>query len=300
MNDRAPSAVPLDAAASDGMITFARARDGHRIAYRVWSGAASHATLVLSNGLVSHSAWLAPIAARMSRRGLRVVGADRRGSGLDPIGRGDLGEARTLVNDLESVIEREASGPLFVGGWCWGAIPAILAALELGPRASGLVLLAPGLFPSQAIQTAARALESSGRALAPDSASLRSPIEDEHFTDGPFLDRFIRRDPHRLRTVSPRLLEVVKRLGFEALRALPRLEIPVLALLAAKDRTADNAATARGLFRLVRTGVRIVTCDCQHAIQFEAPQEATEAIVSWIEEQVHQPADAPASRSEAK
>src|SRR5262249_55664286 len=57
------------------------AHDGYSLTYRAWppSPAPRRATVVLLNGVMSHSAWFAPLAERLAAAGFHVVGADRRG-----------------------------------------------------------------------------------------------------------------------------------------------------------------------------------------------------------------------------
>ena len=134
------------------------ASDGHRVPYRRWcpSGAPT-GTVVLLNGIMSHSGWFFPLVDPLTEAGLVVVGADRRGSGLDDIARGDAPNGKSIVDDALAVIDAEhvGGGPLVLVGWCWGSVLALNLLRPLGDRLSGLVMVAPGLFPSAAVSEAA-------------------------------------------------------------------------------------------------------------------------------------------------
>ncbi|MCC7385314.1 MAG: alpha/beta fold hydrolase [Deltaproteobacteria bacterium] len=269
------------------------AADGYRLRYRVWSTRAPapahargpvRATLVISGGVMSHSAWLEPIAAPLAERGILVVGAERRGSGLNAEHRGDAPSARALIDDLVAIIGRERAGgmPLIVAGWCWGAIPAILAAAALGDAVQGLALLAPGMFPTPVVRDRAEA----ARALAPgkplDVPSLPAPITEELFTEGPGLESFILQDELRLRQVSPRLLEIMSRMGIAAAAKLRAITAPKLLLLARDDRATDNERTRHALRGLA--GLHSVEVTGEHGLMFDAPEAVAQALLAFLAE----------------
>src|SRR5262245_50132833 len=128
------------------------AADGYELEYRVWAPATdtARATLVLFNGIMSHSLWLRPLAGPRPGAGYKIVGADRRGSGTNRLERGDAPDAKTLVADARAIIERERllDRPVCLVGWCWGAILAINVAAEMRGEVASLLLLAPGLYPT--------------------------------------------------------------------------------------------------------------------------------------------------------
>lgn len=257
-----------------------RATDGYRLTYRVWPAVRPRATLVLFNGIMSNAAWFGPLIGPLRERGYRVVGADRRGSGLNREGRGDAPSAGQLVADARAILEAESDpeGPTCLLGWCWGAALATVTAAEAGAPVDGLVLVTPGLWNTDAVR---RAMQRQADKLADgpaDATCIDSPIEESMFTTGPWLDGFIRRDADRVLEITPRLVEHSVKLATLAMAKLRRISAPLLVLLAEHDAATDNEATRRALSRLPAPQVEIVTLPTHHGMQFEAPDAVASAI----------------------
>jgi len=285
------AAVTVDAP-SEGRVASIRAADGYELSYRVWAPApgAARATLVLFNGVMSHSLWFAPLAGPLVSAGFKVVGADRRGTGLATQARGDAPDAKTLLDDARAIVARERlpARPLHLGGWCWGAILAINLAAEMPGEVQRLMLLAPGLYPTEPLKR--RMAEQEGAARdepqPEDRPCLASPISEEMFTSGPALDAFIMKDPRRLALFTPRFAAIMSKLGMGARLKLPKLQVPLLVVLASDDRATDNDETLRGIGKL--TGSRAVfrTIAGAHGLQFDAPDALAREIAEFA------PADA--------
>jgi acylglycerol lipase len=265
-------------------ISAIEADDGYIVKYRVWAPAEAQtrAVLVLLNGVMSHSLWFTPIAGRLVARGIKLVGADRRGSGLNTESRGDAPSGKVLLADLLAIIERErvAGRPLHLVGWCWGAVLAINLAAQIGDLAS-MVLLAPGLFPTREIKERMAALHEAAQSPAESTAFLRSPITEDMFTDGPALADFILRDEHRLSQLTPRLYGILMKLGVRALIQLQKLALPTLVVLAHNDRATDNEETERGVARLTAGRAEFVTIESAHGLQFDAPDVLASVLAAW-------------------
>ena len=269
-------------ASTQERVATLRAADGYALRYRVWSPPEPTSTMILLSGVMSHSEWLRPIAEPLAQSGLRVVGADRRGSGMNRAQRGDAPSQRALLDDLEKIIATErGGGHLYLLGWCWGSILAINAALELDLDLSGLILAAPGLHPSEALR---KRLQAPDPNLPRDQANLPVPITEEMFTQGPALEGFIRKDALRLQAYSPRFQGIMTKLNASAVARLDRLELPMLVILAEHDVTIDHAATMRTLKALDPKQVTIAHCDAAHGMQFEAADEVTAHILGWLEQ----------------
>lgn len=256
--------------------------DGYPLAHRLWRPAAPRGTLLLSTGVMSHAGWWTPIAPRLVEAGLTVVGADRRGSGLNPIGRGDVPSAQVLVDDLALVARHYAGPPLFVAGWCWGAVLS-LAALHACGDVAGVVLLAPGLFPTSLIKERARALEADAPTTPEDAPLLRSPITDELFTASAGLD-FIASDPLALRAYSPRFRAAMQKLGFSAGARISRLTVPTLLVLAEADRVTDNTATQKAFAKV--PSLEVTQLPGAHGLQFDAPEALASRMIQFCEAQL--------------
>jgi alpha-beta hydrolase superfamily lysophospholipase len=267
------------------------ASDGHPLRLRCWEGTRTSATVLFATGVMSHSGWLRDVARRVAERGFRVVGADRRGSGEDPIDRGDAPSAGVLLDDLQRVAEAQPGDqPLFLMGWCWGACLVVNACARATRQLDGLILATPGIFSAQSVR--ARFEAEIARTGIPDTeAALASPIEEEMFTRGPQLEDYIRRDPHRLRRLTPRFYRVMAQTTLAASGRLRRLELPVLLLLASDDEAVDNGRTEYAFTDLPRASVRVKHLPGRHGMAFDAPQEFAAAITDWLRDSGSCPAE---------
>jgi pimeloyl-ACP methyl ester carboxylesterase len=258
------------------------ASDGYRLAYRRWPAAGPvRATLVLLNGIMSNSAWFEPVAPLLADAGFAVVGADRRGSGPNTEGWGDAPSAGQLVDDALAIVaaEREPGVPLVLVGWCWGAALAINAAAKLDLQ--GLVLVTPGIHNTAALEQAVVAQRERIESSPADAPVVESPVREEWFTHGPALEAFIRRDEHRVLRMTPRMLDVTRRLATGAAVRLRKLDVPILLLLAEHDEATDNAAT-RAMFEALAS-VRIVVLPTRHGVQFDAPEAFASHIRAFVD-----------------
>ncbi|WP_437733418.1 alpha/beta hydrolase [Sorangium sp. So ce1335] len=258
--------------------------DGYRLRYRTWSPeGAPRATLVLLNGVMSHSGWFQPLAGPLVGAGLKLVGADRRGTGLNKEARGDAPSAKALVDDVKSILdaERVAGAPVHLVGWCWGAVLAINVVAEHESSFASLVLLAPGLYPTEALKRRMSDQEEVRKSNPPERPCLESPIREDMFTSGPWLASFIATDEDRTQHFSPRFHGVMTKMAMGAAARLRHVGLPMLVVLADEDRATDNAQTEVALGRLTSTKVSIEHVRSAHGIQFDAPDELARILVSW-------------------
>ncbi len=264
----------------------ATAPDGYRLTYRVWRPTvAARGTVVLLNGIMSHSGWFFPLVDALVAGGLAVVGADRRGSGQNTQARGDAPTAKAVVDDAMAVIDAECppEHPVFLVGWCWGTVLALNLVRPLGDRLAGFVMVAPGLFPSDAVADAAKHHEAEAADAPEDQPAIGTPIAETMFTSGPYLDGFIRTDDTRLMFITPRFRALMTKLSMGALARLRRLSAPLLVLLAEGDEATDNDAVNRAVAVLPAERVKIDTVVSGHAMQFDAPDFVTSRILAFAD-----------------
>jgi len=275
---------PAAISASRELIRTVECEDGYHLQFRVWPAKGLPvATLVLVSGMMSHSGWFRELAGLLAALHINVVGADRRGSGLNQRDRGDAPSREILLSDLLRTIDHEESGvPVYLAGWCWGAVLAVNAALEFGNRFKGLALLAPGLFPSAQIKRAVQGALETLEHAEPPPRMLPSPIKAEMFTDIPQIRELIAQDVLAVREFTPRFIQVSRQMQLIAAARLAQLAHPVLLLLAARDQAVDNKTTLARFQKLRRAAVTSATLPCNHAMQFEAPQEITNNIKNWL------------------
>jgi acylglycerol lipase len=279
-----PPAVIITPAES---IRTVECEDGYHLQFRVWPAKGLPvATLVLVNGMMSHSGWFRELARLLTAMQINVVGADRRGSGLNQHDRGDARSREILLSDLLRTIDHEARGvPVYLAGWCWGAVLAVNAALEFGSKFKGLALLAPGLFPSAQIKRAIQDDIEGLQHATPPPRLLPSPIKEEMFTDIPEFRELMARDVLAVRNFTPQFVQVSRQMQLIAAARLAQLTHPVLLLLAAHDQVVDNKTTLARFQKLRRAALSSATLPCNHGMQFEAPQEIASNIKNWLTRQ---------------
>ena len=258
--------------------------DGYLLQYRTWTpNGVPCATIILVNGIMSHSGWFQPLAESLLLAGFKLIGADRRGTGLNLEARGDAPDAKTLIDDLKCVIESEDTKgvPLHLVGWCWGAVLAINFAAEHESLLRSLVLLTPGLYPTDLVKANMRSQEQIRKSSLPTAPCLESPIAETMFTDGPFLESFIANDVQRTKYFTPRFYNVMVKMGMGASIRLMQIHLPLLLVLADADQATDNIQTMRA-FEQIKQPFKLVTLYSAHGIQFDAPEHLSHILASWI------------------
>jgi alpha-beta hydrolase superfamily lysophospholipase len=271
-----------------GVLRTIDTTDGQPLRYRVWPAVGPRrGTVTLLNGVMSHSAWLAPIAGPLAQAGHHVIGADRRGSGHNDAGRGTWLDRKQLLDDLRRVVAAETAGTAeglrsTLVGWCWGAALAVHAALDPRLGAERLALLTPALFPSTQVREAIGRENARGRGVDADQPLLESPIREEMFTRGPALQDVILRDERRVRRFSSRFFWNMTKIGALAGQRLDRLTLPVLVVLGRRDEAVDNDETRRELAARLPAPPAVTELDAPHGLQFEAPAAVASALLDWI------------------
>ena len=269
-----------------GRLASLRTSDGYDLAYRVWDPpptGAARGTMVLFNGVMSHALWFRPLARALGQAGFKLVGADRRGTGTNTAARGDAPDAETLVADARAIVARERLPglPLHLVGWCWGAVLAVNLAAELGPDLTTLMLLTPGLFPTDELKRRMAEQEPVARASPPDRPCLESPIDERMFTTGPALAGFILADADRLVLFTPRFHAAMAKLGLGARLKLAKVRVPILVVLASDDRATDNRETERGIGKLTGGRAVVERVAGAHGLQFDAPAALADAMIGF-------------------
>lgn len=268
----------------------ATASDGYTLTYRHWGPEDPRGSVVLLNGIMSHSAWFFPLVDPLVGAGLSVVGADRRGSGLNDVARGDAPSAQTLVDDALAIIAHAVppGRPLWLVGWCWGSVLGLNLVRPLGERLTGFVMVAPGLFPGPKVTAAAQAHEAAAAltGAADDAPVIETPIAETMFTTGPHLEAFIRTDERRLMTITPRFRAHMSKLAMGAMMRVRKLDLPLLVLLAEGDEATDNDAVKRAIARLDPHQLEVHSTVSGHAMQFDAPTFVTDRIIAFADTNV--------------
>ena len=227
------------------------------------------------HGIRSHGGWYGRSCAKLAEAGFEVYFIDRRGSGLNTAHRGDAPGFRRLIDDVAEFCRhlRESRSwlPIFVVGISWGGKLALGLAARRPGFARGLVLLCPGLAPKVSPTPGQRLWIALARALRPDKF-FPIPLNDpELFTASPERRKFIDVDPHGLHEATARFLFASAAFDFYLKRNAKRIDIPVLTMLAGRDRVIDNAGTRKFLIGLASRDNRVIDYpNAEHTLEFEA------------------------------
>jgi len=224
---------------------------------------------------------------------ITVVAADRRGSGLNEK-RGDLGSVELVIGDVVRHIEflKRSFKRVHLAGWCQGCQYASVAATRSGNALTSLILLTPGFFWNERFRSVISISEKivfdmiSEFKLKPDRnhACIPLPMEAIDFTfEEEWLD-FIENDELKTTMVTLKTVSIMDEIQELSWSAMLQNSLPVLAILAKKDRIADNNKFKQFMGHMFSEGNqnRLVSFNSAHAIHFEIPVEVANEIFHFI------------------
>ncbi|MCI0462804.1 MAG: lysophospholipase [Gemmataceae bacterium] len=274
--------------------------DGYACRYRRYRPEGEpRAEVVCIHGIQSHGGWYEYSCARLARAGFAVSFLDRRGAGLNEQARGDAPGFRRLLDDLADFL-RPLRGagkpPVLLVAISWGGKLATALQRRHPGLVDGLALLCPGFFPQVKPPFLQRLRIVWSRLVRPRRL-FPIPLNDpDLFTANPTRQQFIRDDALGLRQATARLLiESVRLDGY--LRFCRRYVIvPLLLMLAGKDRIIRNDPTSRYVERLPSTDKQVIEYpDAHHTLEFEPePDRFIDDLTGWLER--HLPAAKEATR----
>jgi alpha-beta hydrolase superfamily lysophospholipase len=273
-----------------------RASDGYELHYRHWKTdlARPRGMIVGVHGIQSHSGWYAYSCSRLAEAGYDVFFLDRRGSGLNAERRGHAVHEDRLVNDVAQFLselrrrqrKQRHHCPLVLMGVSWGGKLATMVGCRRPDLVDGLALLYPGLYSR--IKPTRWQRFKLWMAVQRDWGRFHIPIplnEPELFTDEPRWREFIRQDPLALHQVTVSFLAANLRMTTYLERNVSRLEMPVLMMLAGRDRIIDNAATKRMFERMGSARKTFVEYpEACHTLEFEPkPEQFIDDLLAWLD-----------------
>jgi alpha-beta hydrolase superfamily lysophospholipase len=268
-------------------IEFDTARDGRRLAARVWHAAESPAArIVFLHGITSHGGWYEQAARHLSAAGFEVHFLDRRGSGLNAEQPGDVDDWRTWIDDVAVHLRAQSSRiPTVLCGISWGGKLAPAVARRHAAFVDALALICPGLYSPFLPGVLKRAVLAAPASPRLRNRRVRIPLrQPELFTNSPDWQQFIARDPLALRRVTWRFAQHDRRLTRYARQSAPFLHMPVLMMLAGQDRIVDNARSRRFFGRIADPRkVLIEYPGAAHTLEFEPDTSGYFAdLTDWI------------------
>ncbi len=267
------------------------AADGRRLVARVWNSVdPPRARVVFLHGITSHGGWYNQSCETLSSAGFEVHFLDRRGSGLNADERGDVDCWQTWINDVAEYLDRIRNGPpLVLCGISWGGKLAAAVARQHPGLIRGLGLLCPGLFSPHEPGFLKRLFLSTMQTDRLRQRRVSIPLRRaELFTDALRWREFIDRDPLALREVTIRFAREDRQLTRFAREAAPFLRVPMLLVLAGRDRIVDNRRT-RNFFSQAASGHKTLLeyANAAHTLEFEPePSRYFADLGNWLSQVV--------------
>jgi acylglycerol lipase len=283
------------------------------------------AHVVFIHGIQSHGGWYEHSCLRLAERGFRVDFLDRRGSGMNEQDRGDAPGFRRLLDDLgeylkslrspapltptplpqgeraglspltpdpsppvgrgETDDQRRAGGKVFLVGISWGGKLATALLRRHPGLVDGLALLCPGFF-AQVRPSGRERLKILWSRIVSPKRKFAIPLNDpELFTANRLRQQFIRKDPLALREATARLLiESVRLDGY--VRFAPKyVTVPVLVMLAERDRIIHNERTRAFVEKFATKERQVLEYGgAHHTLEFEIdPEPFIRDLGNWLE-----------------
>ncbi len=278
-------------------------KDGYRWKYRQYVPAGTpKGALVFLHGIQSHGGWYEVSCNKLCQAGYQVSFLDRRGSGLNPLDRGDApGGFRRLLDDIgefltalpRTVPRGHTVGrlPVFLAGISWGGKLAVALERRHPGLIDGMVLMCPGLFVKVRPPLFQRLRIFFLRWISPRKR-FAIPLNDpELFTASPRWQQFLRDDPLRLHDATARfLVESVRLDGY--LRFVPKyVHVPVLLLLAENDRVIRNEKTRAFVDRFATPDKKAIEYPgAHHTLEFEPdPDVFLNDMKVWLDQHAQLP-----------
>ncbi|MGE0374356.1 MAG: alpha/beta fold hydrolase [Planctomycetaceae bacterium] len=285
---------PLSVAGDPGVDREYRTSDGRMLKYRHWMAEGGpRATVVAVHGIQSHPGWYGESSSALASAGIDVRFLDRRGSGLNREERGSAATASRLMDDVAEFAHMVVAGtqdipsrpPLILLGVSWGARLAVAVCDRDPDLFDGLALLYPGLCTRVRPTIVQRGLLRLAKTLGGGRILIRVPLAPEQFTSVPRWQAFVRDDPLAIRRVTVSFLVAGEELARSSVRALRRLRLPRLVMLAGKDEIVDVDRTRELLLRIPADSLRVVEYpDARHTLEFEPDRKRFVAeLIGWIE-----------------
>lgn len=266
---------------------------------RRWRPArAARGTIVALHGIQSHSGWYDYSSQRLCEAGWNVWFLDRRGSGLNGEARGHARHADRLVNDVVQAlsvarVSHAESGcaasalpaPVLLLGLSWGGRLAAAVAARKPSLVDGLLLLYPAIVARFHPSWRQRQLLRLARLFDVADRLAPIPLDDPVlFTSDPCRQAFIRDDPVALHQATSGFFVSSADLEIEAQRSAPRLTMPLLLMLAGKDRIIDSPSVRKWVRGSPSNDITIAEFpDAAHTLEFEACRdEFIDQLIAWL------------------
>jgi acylglycerol lipase len=272
-------------------IDFYHAADGRQLAVRIWQATGlPRGRVVFVHGITSHGGWYNRSCQHLAEAGFNVHFLDRRGSGLNIDQPGDVDCWQTWVDDVRLYLERNRDGqPTVLAGISWGGKLAVAVARRSPALVAGLALICPGLYSPYEPGFMKRMVLAASLSRRLQQRHVLIPLRRPSlFTDSQAWQDFITRDPLTLRAVTLRFARQDRKLTRYARRSAPFLKMPLLLVLAGRDRIVNNRRTRAFFFRTSTAQRTLLEYPhAAHTLEFEPdPAPYFADLTTWLGETV--------------
>lgn len=231
-----------------------RSADGAILPLRAWLPATEpHAAIVALHGFNDYSRAFEMPGAYFQAHGVACYAYDQRGFGRAPE-RGVWPGTAAYIRDLEQVLAavraRHPGKPLYLLGESMGAAIALVTMTQAAPPPiDGLILSAPAVWSRDTMPWYQRALLESTAHTLP---WMRLTGEGLHVVASDNIDmlRGLSRDPWVIKATRVDAIYGLVDLMDEAMDHIPRLRVPTLVLIGARDEIIPKEPLQRMLERL--------------------------------------------------
>ena len=277
-------------------IRYTLSRDGYRLAARVWdvssgsSGRNPRANIVCLHGILSHGGWYLSSCAHLAKAGFAVHLLDRRGSGLNPLARGDVDRWNTWLSDIEDFLQDLPSAgevPRILLGISWGATLAAAVARHRSDLLAGVGLICPGLYSRKQANVFQRCALRLAGMLGLKKIRVDIPLKDPAlFTGTEAMKNYVATDPLALRRITIRFALENLRLGRYATERPEQIRVPTLVMLAELDPIAVNPLVRGFVDRVGHKHKRVIEYpNASHTLEFEPnPVQYYDDLCGWCRE----------------
>jgi alpha-beta hydrolase superfamily lysophospholipase len=263
-----------------------RASDGYVWKYRHYiPDGPRRATIVCVHGIQSHAGWYSGSCESLVKAGFEVCFLDRRGSGMNSEARGDTPGFRRLLDDIGEFLHTIRDGrPVVLLAISWGGKVAVALERRHPGLVDALALLCPGFRPKVGLTFTRRMAVAAARMMKPRRLFDVPLSEPELFTANPEFLRYLRNDAASLRQATARFLVESVRLDAYLRWFPPRLAMPVLLMLAGRDRIIDNGATRALVNRLATGDLKVIEYSAaHHTLEFEPERPFVGDLLTWLD-----------------
>lgn len=217
--------------------------DGAHLTVTHFPASRGRAPVIMLHGLQSHTGWFSQSARFIAGLGHPIFGLDRRGSGLSPLPRGDIGHFGQFIEDIRvltlHVSRKYDISKVHILGHCFGAMPALAFACKYPGLMLSLIVTSPGLYTYTDLALFRKMRVFFSR-MASRNPYLPVPLNPEDFTDDPACQDYITRDRYALREASARFWLAIWHMRRYIRKNRRNLTCPVFAAFAARDHVSNT------------------------------------------------------------